>query len=62
MKKLLAAALCSMLLGACGPGRPPIPPGVVPEQTEVSAEDENYGHEVLNDLMDQYQLDNDDAR
>lgn len=61
MKKYLAVALL-LFLTACGPQRPPLPPGIVPEQSEVSAEDENYGHQVLNELMDRYELDNDDAR
>lgn len=62
MKRILAVLACILTLSACGPGRAPVPPGVVPEQSEVSAEDENYGHEVLGELMDKYQLDNDDAR
>lgn len=62
MSRIFAVLVCLCILTACGPKRAPVPPGVVPEQTEVSAEDENYGHEVLNDLMDRYQLDNNDQR
>jgi predicted Zn-dependent protease len=62
VKRILLIVLFALSSAACGPQRPPVPPGVVPEQTEVSAEDEIYGHEVLNELMNRYQLDNDDTR
>lgn len=61
MKHFLAA-LFFLMLAACAPQRPPLPPGIVPEQTDISAEDENYGHEVLSDLMDRYKLATDDAQ
>lgn len=57
---LFCAALT--LLCACGRNRPPVPPGTVPQQSEVPAEDEKYGHEVLNSLTQQFPLDTDDGR
>ncbi len=51
-----------LAFGACASKRIPVPPGVVPEQISVYAEDEQYGHEVLNNLTEQFPLDRDDAR
>lgn len=62
MRALLISLAFLFSITACAPQRAPIPPGVVPEQSEVSAEDEQYGHQVLNQLMERYELDNDDAR
>jgi len=57
---LLLAMLC---LTSCASTRTPIAPGVVPQQTHsVSAEDEDYGHQVLAQLTRQYPLDRDDKR
>jgi len=57
---LLLAMLC---LTSCASTRTPIAPGVVPQQTHsVSAEDEDYGHQVLAQLTRQYPLDRDDQR
>jgi predicted Zn-dependent protease len=41
-------------------GRTPVPPGVIPEQPYVSAEDEQYGAAVLSELTKQYPLERDD--
>ena len=60
-KKIFLICLLSVL-AACGSSRKPVPPGVVPEQGAVLSEDEQYGHEVLDSLTDQYPLDRNDAR
>lgn len=51
-----------LLLSACGSTRQPIPPGVIPEEQDVIAADEQYGHQVLESLTQNYPLDRDDAR
>ena len=40
--------------------RPPVPPGVIPHPAPVSSTDEQYGHQVLQMLNQQYPLDRDD--
>jgi len=56
-------ALFFMLAGiSCAPQRAPVPPGVVPQQLEISAEDEQYGHQVLSALTEKYRLDRNDDR
>lgn len=57
-----AALFLVVFLSACGAKRVPVPPGIIPEQSALAAEDEQYGHEVLNNLTEQYPLDRDDAR
>ncbi len=42
--------------------RAPIPPGTVPQQITVSAADEQYGHDVLSALTEQFPLDTSDER
>ena len=54
---LLSVALLFM---GCASSRVPVPPGVVPDARDVSAEEEQYGQEVLGGLMDQFELDRDD--
>ncbi len=49
-------------LVACAAQRAPIAPGVIPEQHDVSADDEKFGHDVLSLLTRQYPLDRDDSR
>lgn len=51
------AILCS----ACAPQRPPVPPGEIPAPTTVAAADEQYGQEVLAQLIERYPLSRDDA-
>jgi len=58
IRGILVTAILS--LTACGPGRPPIPPGEIPRADIVSAEDEQYGQTVLAELMQQYPLDRSD--
>ena len=57
---LLFANLFLISLIGCAPTRPPIPPGEVPSADYVSAQDEAYGHEVLSELSDKFELDRDD--
>lgn len=45
---------------SCASQRAPVPAGIVPAQGEVSAEDEQYGHEVLNILTQDYPLEYND--
>jgi predicted Zn-dependent protease len=54
--------VCSLLISACSAKHIPVPAGVIPEQTSLVSEDEQYGHEVLNNLTEQYPLDRDDGR
>lgn len=60
--QLSALLVLAISLGACASSRKPVPPGVVPTQAAVLAEDEKYGHEVLSNLTERYPLDRDDAR
>jgi predicted Zn-dependent protease len=53
--------LLSLTLTGCGAGRAAVPPGIIPQQTELSVEDEKYGHEVLSTLSQQFALDTSDA-
>jgi len=50
-----------LLLSGCASGRVPVPPGVIPQGTYVSAEDEAYGHQVLASLSAKYPLSRDDS-
>jgi predicted Zn-dependent protease len=56
--------ICLLLLTcSCASGRRAIPPGEIPQQTSgVTPEDEQYGHEVLNSMLDKYTIDNNDDR
>ncbi len=56
MKTLILFVVFLLLLG-CAPQRPPLPPGVVPEARPVTASEEQYGHQVLSALSEQYPLD-----
>jgi len=46
---------CSIL--ACAPQRKPLPPGEIPKPTIVNPQDEQFGHEILGELSQEYQLD-----
>jgi len=61
-QKLLLFCCVGLAFSACTHNRAPIPPGLVPAQHELSASDEEYGHEVLSGLTDQYKLSNDDVK
>ena len=54
--------LAILTLGACAPARPPVPPGIIPAQGEVSAADEKYGHEVMASLAQRYSLEQSDEK
>ncbi len=54
--------LLSLLLIGCAPTRPPVPAGVIPTPHPVTAEEEQYGHTILSQLSEQYQLDFNDPR
>lgn len=60
-RSIFLALLC-LAAASCAASRRPVPPGVIPEQSTLYSEDEKYGHEVLNNLTQQYPLDRDDAR
>ena len=62
MVRILALTLILFLSAGCSAGRAPVPPGTIPQQTTVSAEDEQYGHDVLSSLTEQFPLDTDDSR
>jgi Zn-dependent protease with chaperone function len=60
---LIALISLTTIFGSgCGAARAPIPPGEVPIEGPISAEDEAYGHTVLTELTKQYPLDTDDRR
>ncbi len=44
-------------LSSCAPTRAPIPPGTIPEAKAPSVSDEQYGHNVAQQLSEQYQVD-----
>ncbi|MBX7144604.1 MAG: M48 family metalloprotease [Oligoflexia bacterium] len=60
--RLISTALLFASLVACAPQRKLLPPGEIPKPRFVSAADEQYGHEVLSELSQQFELDRDDAR
>ncbi|NDC37859.1 MAG: M48 family peptidase [Proteobacteria bacterium] len=57
----MLVTLCLGLVLGCAPARPPVPPGTIPVEESLRAEDEQYGHEVLAELSRQYPLDRTDA-
>lgn len=57
---LVVSQLLMCCLIGCAPTRPPVPPGEVPSADYVSAQDEAYGHEVLSELSEKFELDRDD--
>lgn len=54
------ASCVAFLVIGCSTGRTPVPPGTIPEEPYVSAEDERYGAEVLSELTKNYPLERDD--
>ena len=50
------------LLVGCAPARAPIPAGTVPEPRAVTISEEQYGHQVLEQLSERYKLDYSDPR
>lgn len=53
--------MCVALLSACGAGRAPVAPGEIPRGSYTTAQDEEYGQQVLAELMHNYPLSQDDA-
>lgn len=49
-------------LSACAPKRAPIPQGVIPDPRPPSVQDEQYGHQVLGELTQQFPLEYNDPR
>jgi predicted Zn-dependent protease len=60
--QLLTVLIFALSITGCAGGRRPIPAGVIPEQQEVPMSEEQYGHEVLSKLSEQYPLDRNDDR
>ena len=60
--RLTLICLLLLLLSACAPMRSSIAPGVIPAQGEVSASDEEYGHEVMAALAQRYPLEKSDEK
>lgn len=62
--RLLAAILFGLmsLLAACAPQHQPRPPGEIPTPKAPSISDEQYGHEILTSLSEEYELDPNDPR
>ncbi|RIL12389.1 MAG: hypothetical protein DCC75_00590, partial [Proteobacteria bacterium] len=60
--RLVGVSFLLILLCSCAAHRAPVPVGEVPLQHQVSQEDEQYGHEVLNMLTQDFALDRDDRR
>lgn len=57
---VLSATMC---VSACGiAARRVVEPGTVPQARELSPEDEQYGHQVLNKLSEKWELDYDHPR
>lgn len=55
--KFSSLLFCLFLFSACVASRPPIPAGVVPEIPASSIEDEQYGHQVLQELTNEFEID-----
>lgn len=46
-----------ILLTACASPKPPVPPGTIPAPSNPSISDEQYGHQVVQELSERYQID-----
>lgn len=58
--RLHSIIIATIAFIGCSTGRTPVPPGTIPEEPYVSAEDERYGAEVLSELTKKYPLERDD--
>lgn len=58
---VLPLLLCVALLTGCGAGRAPVAPGEIPRGSATTAQDEEYGQQVLATLTRTYPLSRDDA-
>lgn len=54
--------LLILFASACASARKPVPPGVIPDAKPITTEEEQYGHTVLAELSEQYELDYNDPR
>lgn len=61
VKLYVMVSVVATILLACTPVRTPIPVGTIPEVSAVSQEDDQYGHQVLADLSEKWELSRDDA-
>lgn len=60
LKQCLASfALTTFIIG-CAPTRQPLPSGEIPKPNTITAADEEYGHQVLSSLTQQFPLDQND--
>jgi hypothetical protein len=57
----LSFFLCAAVI-SCAPARPPVPPGVIPQAKPLSITDEQYGHQVFQELADHYEQDYNNPR
>jgi predicted Zn-dependent protease len=57
MNRSLLILLLALTLSSCSPSRPPVPPGTIPEPKTPSVSDEQYGHDVAQQLSERYQND-----
>lgn len=55
--RIFIAIVFSLAFWGCAPARPPVPPGVIPEPQPPTVDDEQYGHTILNQLQERYQVD-----
>lgn len=60
--KVVLFSMLVLLFSACAPARKPVAVGEVPSPRPVSSEDEQYGHEVLSQLSEKFELDYSDPR
>ncbi len=58
MKPFRTILLFSLILIGCAPSRPPVPPGTIPLAKSPTVDDEQYGHNVVQQLSERYQVDN----
>lgn len=56
------ALVAILAFTACSAGRPPVPPGVIPEPQPLTVTEEQYGHQILDQLSEQYPLDYNNPR
>jgi len=60
--KALLLLILVMLATGCAPMRRPVPAGTIPTPPLLTQDDEQYGHDVLSVLSEQYELDQNDKR
>ena len=60
--RALLVLLTTLSMMGCAPMRQPIPAGTIPKPPILTQEDEQYGHDVLSELSEQYELELDDKK